>query len=1416
VPEPVANLRPAASRAVQRFRITATCLALTLLVFTQSSGFVATDTKLDLVVDPWHFLKRSLTLWDPLANAGQVQDQAYGYLFPMGPYFLLGHLSGLPPWVVQRSWESLLIVVAFLGVLRLARLMGVRGFWPRVIGALVYALSPRMISELGVISSELLPMVALPWMLIPLVRGSTAGSTRRAAMLSGLAVLFCGGVNASATLAVLPVPALWLITRPRGRRRRSLAAWWAAAVVLASLWWAVPLLLMGRYSSQFLDWIESSTVTTSVTSLFSVLRGVDHWQSYLGPAEWPGGWILASAPAAIVATAAVAGAGLAGLSRRDTPHRAFLWICLLLGLVVLTSGYVGDSGPLYAHIVRSMLDGHLNPFRNIHKFDPVVRLPIALGVCYLLSRTPLPAWGQIPFTDGRLRFPVRAFAIGVVAVVGVVAISPALTGRLIPQPRGPATQDWWRQTGDWLASHEGAGRAFVIPGAAQPSYVWGDTRDDALQPAARSPWAVRDATPLAQAGYIRMLDGVERRLALGRPDASLAAVLSTAGIRYLVVRNDLDTGKSSATPLVFVHATVEGSDQIRRTAGFGPDFGAPADPDRLIDGAEAKQRPAVEIYENEAWSDAVSVVPVSNAVTATGSGEELSALADRGFVSAKHPVFFRSAPDESTGSGIPFVATDGLRKREFGFGSIDQYSSVLTADEGYRATRAVNDYLPRGVTPETVARYDGALSITASSSGSDATAFINGSPNNSPFAATDGDPTTSWMSGSTAPIGQWWQIELASAVTLGQIQISFPDGLSDYPSRLELTTAAGSRQVDVSPDALLQPVDLPSGPTQLIRITVVEMAHHSTSASVGLSSVIIPDVQVARTLRVAGNSTPDVLAFDVAPGYRAECISVSGRAACDPAIARQGEEDQVLDRSFTVSNDVSYRAAATVRFRPGEAVNRLLDAQQPLRVISSSVNSNDPRSRPGAVFDDRPDTGWVAQAGDLKPGLTIRLNHAARVDGLTLVTDALLPAAHPTAITVRAGDRSWSFEVGEDGVVRFPSELNVSSLTITIDRATIRTSTSSLTGKTVLLPAGIGELRLVGKNVPQPTSVDRVSVGCSDGLELLVDGRRIPMSASATADAVVAGDAVLAAPCGDDSVSLLPGEHRVRLEQEPLLAPISLTFTRNGLVRASDQSADYSVDKWSNSSRAVTVAAPVSSLLIVRENANPGWKAVVGGVTLTPAIVNGWQQAWIVPGGTHGLVSLAFAPERTFVVALAVGLLAALALLTLAIYPARSSADREPTRRTQRKSVRVSVTIVGAFACGLMLAGLAGAAIATGVTAVALTSHVAGRRTAFAAGGSVLMLEGVAAARTPLGDGGSLGLHSAGAIQLGCVLALSLCFASVIPPPSDWDRQPLENLRNSGRSIPNHETAATPVAAVPAPKKIFQKLPWNADRSKTR
>ena len=295
---PVTAAAPAGGeeRIRERIRVTAFCLLLLVLPFVTAPGDLISDTKLDLAINPARFLARALTLWDP-TQFGQLQNQAVGYLFPMGPYFLLGKLAGLPPWVIQRLWIGTVLMAAFLGTFWLARRLGIGTPWTRILGGLCYAASPMALSLAGVESALFLPAAMLPWVLLPLAgpafrgrsgpggvpgrRGSTALARLRAVARSGLAVAACGGTNAAATVPILVVAALFILFRSGPVPRWRVLAWWLPAVALATVWWAVPLVLLGKYGVSFLPYTESASVTTSVTSLWNTLRGTEDWTSYL-------------------------------------------------------------------------------------------------------------------------------------------------------------------------------------------------------------------------------------------------------------------------------------------------------------------------------------------------------------------------------------------------------------------------------------------------------------------------------------------------------------------------------------------------------------------------------------------------------------------------------------------------------------------------------------------------------------------------------------------------------------------------------------------------------------------------------------------------------------------------------------------------------------------------------------------------------------------------------------------------------------------------------------------------------------------------------------------------------------------------------------------------------------------------------
>ena len=117
--ESAAATAPAA-RTIWRLREAAVCMVLTALVFLQEPGKIVADSKIDLAVNPSGWLFRALHLWEPGGSFGQLQNQAYGYLWPMGPFFAAGSALGIPAWAVQRLWWTLIVCVAFIGLVRLA------------------------------------------------------------------------------------------------------------------------------------------------------------------------------------------------------------------------------------------------------------------------------------------------------------------------------------------------------------------------------------------------------------------------------------------------------------------------------------------------------------------------------------------------------------------------------------------------------------------------------------------------------------------------------------------------------------------------------------------------------------------------------------------------------------------------------------------------------------------------------------------------------------------------------------------------------------------------------------------------------------------------------------------------------------------------------------------------------------------------------------------------------------------------------------------------------------------------------------------------------------------------------------------------------------------------------------------------
>lgn len=1296
----------ASPRLLHRLRLCAICVVLAALAFVQEPGRIAADTKLDLATDPAGFLTRALTLWEPLGFFGQLQNQAYGYLFPTGPFFVAGDLMGLPAWVIQRLWWAAILLTAFLGAVRLARLLGISSDAARIIAGLAYALAPRMVSELGVLTSELLPFALAPWVLVPLAEVAKGRySARRGAALSGIAVLVAGGVNAVATSAVLPLALLWILIGFRGRARWSLLGWWLLAVVLATMWWAVPLLLLGRYSPPFLDWIESSSVTTLITSPDTVLRGTSQWVAYVvepgGPA-WPGGWQLASTPALIAATGVVAAVGLAGLAARSTPHRTFLVSGVLLGTLLVSLGHTGVVSGLGADYVQEALDAALAPLRNTHKFDPVLRLPIALGVGFAAAaamRRGSARWG--PSAQ-------RWVAGGLVALI-TLAAWPMVTGSLARDRSFEAIPDYWSQVAGWLEDESPDGRALLIPGASFGIYSWGRTQDEPLQPLARSPWAVRDAVPLSSAGNIRWLDAIQERLDSGRGSSRLADALARAGVKYVVVRNDIDQRRSATPRTVLVRQALVRSGGFTPVAGFGPALPPFRTASTVVDDGLQDTVAAVEVWRVESPTapedPRITLRDASRVTVVSGAPESVVDLADADVLGAGSVIM---AGDEApltgvTGVVLDYAVTDGFRRSEVSVGtSRDNRSATLRADEPYLQDRRVHDYYPIGPDGrQSTAVYEGGI-VRASTSGSDATSLRARSNAAQPWAAIDGDPATAWVSGDLERgVGQWWEVVAEREFTPRSVTVRLVVGelAGIEPTRITVTTNAGEITVPVEATDQPQRLAVPVGPTRALRLTLDEVADGGPGEGFGLREVSVAGIGLARYVDTPGVVDGGPIVLTARKGEQTGCAAVAGRLVCTPELGRLGEERTGISRVVDVASPGEYRLRMWVRPRAGAALDRLLEPALPVspRATGSSVFTSDPANRPQAAVDGVLSTSWLASPLDTRPELDIAWGEPRRIRGVRLEVAPDLVASRPLRVTVTLNGRETTDIVSGRGTVTVPAQ-EATSLSLRFDNADVIRSLNPATGALTPLPVGVNEVRILGAEdiVKGPRLVDEVGVPCGFGPELVIDGQvRAETTITASVSQTLTDDLLTATPCGGRLINLDAGRHVIEAESTAQFAVDAISLEPTGSVRVT-ATQPVEVVRWGTTERqAIVSAADGPRILETTENFNDGWQAVLDGEALEPIRVDGWRQGWIVPSGLSGAVALTFTPQSAYSGGLIAGVLAALALIALAVIRRGPGAPQPARSAGSGLAVAAVAVLAGVLVGGWigLVAALAGATL---------------------------------------------------------------------------------------------------------------------------
>ena len=267
-----------------RIRTRAVPLGLTALAFVvalvQRHGWSSSDTKIDLHTDPVRFLGEITSLWTPSSGLGGVESAQYaGYMFPMGPFFALGHLLGVSDWLVDRLWLGLLLAIGCWGMVRLAEALGAA--WTPAGAAtagLVYLSNPYVVVFANRTTITLLAYALLPWLVLVAQRGLREPSRWRLPALFALLVTASGGgVNAAvvalALLAPLAIVVYEAVTRAVEWRAVWRFAWRAAAATFAaSLWWLAPAAAQSAYGVDFLRFTEPAGAIWATTSRVAAER----------------------------------------------------------------------------------------------------------------------------------------------------------------------------------------------------------------------------------------------------------------------------------------------------------------------------------------------------------------------------------------------------------------------------------------------------------------------------------------------------------------------------------------------------------------------------------------------------------------------------------------------------------------------------------------------------------------------------------------------------------------------------------------------------------------------------------------------------------------------------------------------------------------------------------------------------------------------------------------------------------------------------------------------------------------------------------------------------------------------------------------------------------------------------------------
>jgi arabinofuranan 3-O-arabinosyltransferase len=233
-----------------------------------------------------------------------------------------------------------------------------------------------------------------------------------------------------------------------------------------------------------------------------------------------------------------------------------------------------------------------------------------------------------------------------------------------------------------------------------------------------------------------------------------------------------------------------------------------------------------------------------------------------------------------------------------------------------------------------------------------------------------------------------------------------------------------------------------------------------------------------------------------------------------------------------------------------------------------------------------------------------------------------------------------------------------------------------------------------------------VRLGCGAGPAIQVNGRAVATRASGTVADIMGGRPMTFTACS--AVPMAAGRDIVTEPEADAFSVQAVTMARSGALAVAGRGAAaraVTAVTWTPSRRVLRVVAGQPSYLIVNENFNAGWRAMLHGRSLQPVRLDGWKQGWLLPAGSRGLVTLTYQPDAQYRAALFAGLGALGVLLLIAAVPFRRrqvvvpvTDDEPPARPASMRAWALCVVVLLTGLLGLWTGGYAGAALLPAMT----------------------------------------------------------------------------------------------------------------------